>query len=159
MVYDVAAVVHEDLWDNGAAALEAEMLPGPSVSHQTGMGSPSLAPSVGAHGEGTPRPHLGDVGALLPSIRHNTKHAVAPWAMECEQEQHTEERQAGPAEGVLGCVSGGQSMPRALNKHSGCGLLCTSCFAPWVSQCPRSPVQDGGLESSGDEEGVPAPAG
>ena len=66
MVHHVAAVVHKDLWDNGAAAVEAEMLPGPSVSQQMGMWSLSLAPSVGAHGEESPHPHLGDVRALLP---------------------------------------------------------------------------------------------
>lgn len=62
----------------------------------------------GAHGEGSPHPHLGDVGALLPPNRHNAKSEVAPWSTECDQEQRVEERQAGPVEGGLGCVSGGQ---------------------------------------------------
>lgn len=66
MVHDVAAVVHKDLWDNRAAALEAEMLPGPSVPHQRGMWSLLMAPSAGAHDEGFPHPHLGEVGALIP---------------------------------------------------------------------------------------------
>lgn len=57
---------------------------------------------------------------------------------------------------MSGCVSGGQSLPKALHKHR---LLCLSCFASWGSQCPPSQVQDKGLESSGAGEGMPALAG
>lgn len=63
---------------------------------------------------------------------------------------------AEPQRGVLGCV---RSVPKALDQHSRCGLLCTSCFATWVSHSPCCPKRDGGLWSSGAGEGVPAPAG
>lgn len=69
-------MVHEDLWDNGEAALGAEMLPGPSVSLQMGMWN--LLLTVVTHNEGCSHPHLEALGVLLPPIGHNTKSEVAP---------------------------------------------------------------------------------
>lgn len=65
IVHDAAALVHKDPWDN-SAALEAEMLPEPDLSHQTGLWSLPLVPSVGACDEGSLHPPLAGAEALIP---------------------------------------------------------------------------------------------
>jgi len=122
------------------------------VSHQVGMWSLSLAPSAGAQGEGSPHPHLADVGTFLPSFRNNTKFEVTPRATECDHKQCMEEIQAGSAEGVSGCASGGQSLPKELDKHGERGLLCSSCFPSWGSHCCASECSTGDLSLLGLEE-------